>query len=264
VFVALLVAAGTAPVAVAGIGGARLAGAIVAAIAAAAVAAVVLYAGGLRPFLRRRSAVGWAGTLAAAGFAIQGMVAAAFPRQASVFPEWLPFAHRGPIHLWGAVIPVRALIVLGAGLAVAAGFEWVLARSDYGLGLQAIAGDRVAAALCGVRVDRLVASAFGLVAAVGALAGLAVAPAAAVEPATGVVLGLKGLAAACVGGWRSTRHAFVAALGIGVLEAAVVSLHVPGAPSLHLGAAWRDLVPFGLALVALGWRAPALAADPVE
>jgi branched-subunit amino acid ABC-type transport system permease component len=264
VFVALFVAAGTAPVAVAGISGVRLAGAIGAAVAIAALAGALLYAGGVRPFLRRSSVVGWAGALAATGFAVQGVVAAAFPRQASVFPEWLPFARRGPLHVWGAVLPVRSIVVLAGGLVVAAGLEWILTRSPYGLALQAIAGDRVAAALCGLRVDRFVASAFALVAAVGALAGLAIAPAAAVEPATGVVLGLKGLAAACVGGWRSPRQVFVAALAIGVLEAAVVSLHVPGAPEWRLGAAWRDLVPLSLAVLALGWRTPAFAKDAVE
>src|SRR5205807_1596747 len=107
----------------------------------------------------------------------------------------------------------------------------------------AIADDPVAATLVGLPVDRLVAGAFALAGVLAAVAGLVVTPAGTLDTRVGLVLGLKGIAAALLGGLGRPRAVFAAALALGVLEAAVASLHVPGFPGLALGPAWRDIAP---------------------
>ena len=44
-------------------------------------AGLLLYLLAVRPFLRRRSTIGWVGAMVAAAFAVHGFVAAAFVRQ---------------------------------------------------------------------------------------------------------------------------------------------------------------------------------------
>ena len=63
----------------------------------------------------------------------------------------------------------------------------------------------------------------------------------------GVVLGLKGLAAALVGGLGSLRGALVGGLVLGVLEALAVA-------SPALGAAWTDVLPLGVLVAVLAVR----------
>jgi branched-chain amino acid transport system permease protein len=143
------------------------------------------------------------------------------------------------------------------GVLVGVAADLVLNRTRFGLGLRAIASDPVAAALSGLRVDRLVALAFALAGGLAAVAGLAVVPATTLAPQTGLLLGLKGIAAGLLGAMRSPRSAFAGGLVIGLVEATLTALPAPGP-------AWRDLAPLLLVLAALAWRPPAAARQAVE
>jgi branched-chain amino acid transport system permease protein len=235
------------------------------AIVATAAASAALYLVLLRPSFGRRAELGWIGTTVAAVFFVDATLVALFPRPGYVFPDIAAFDRLTPLRLGGgALLPIRVLFVLAIGLAVALAADALLNRTRFGLGLRAIAADPIAAALVGLRVDRLVALAFAVAGALAAVAGLVIVPAATLAPQTGLVLGLKAIAAALLGGLRSPRHAFAGGLAIGVAESAVASLHVPGFPALALGPAWRDLAPLLLVLAYLAWRPPALARDAAE
>ena len=69
-----------------------------------------------------------------------------------------------------------------------------------------------------------------------------IAPDAALGPADGALLGLKGVAAALIGGLASLRLAMVGGLVLGVLEAFAVT---------ELGGGWGDVVALALLVV---WR----------
>ncbi|HEV7888244.1 MAG TPA: branched-chain amino acid ABC transporter permease [Acidimicrobiales bacterium] len=241
------------------IGTPRYALAAAVALAVAAVGSALLYLLLLRPSFRRRAELGWIGTAVAAVFVIDATLLAAFPRAGYVFPDAAPFDRLRPIKLADAAIAPRALFVLAVGLVTAAAADALLTRTRFGLGLRAIADDPVAAALSGLRTDRLVAAAFAVAGALAAIAGLVVAPATVLASQTGLVLGLKGMAAALLAGMRSPRRAFAAGLALGVAETAVATL-----PALHLGPAWRDIGPLLLVLAYLAWRPPAIARQPVE
>ena len=265
VFLALLVAAGAAPVTRTNVSTVRwLAGAVVA-VAVAGLAGALLYVVVVRPFFRRRADLGWIGATAAVAFALEGVLGAGFRREGYAFPDVLPFDRVHALRLGGgATLPVRTFWVLGVGVAVWLLAQWALSRSRSGEALVAIADDPVAAALVGLPVDRLVASAFALAGMLAAVAGLVVAPAGTLDTRIGLVLGLKGIAAALLGGLGRPRAVFAAALALGMLEAAVASWHVPGFPRLALGPAWRDVAPLLVVLGALALRAPQAARVPVE
>jgi branched-chain amino acid transport system permease protein len=269
VLAALAVEGGTGPVTATNVPAWRAMAGVVTALVIAAVAGLLLYLLAVRPFLWRRSTIGWVGAMVAAAFAVHGFLQAAFVRQSYVFPDLLPFDRigtGGAISLGGgATVQARAFFVIGVGLALAAAAAAVLGRSRQGRALQAVAMDLDAADAVGLPVDRLLALAFAGTGAVAALAAVVAAPGAPVNADTGALLGLKGLAAALIAGFGSPWRSFAAGLGVGLLESGVTTLHVGG---LRLGPAWRDVAPLLLAVVVAvvagrgGERRPRTAAAP--
>lgn len=225
------------------------------AVAAAALFGALLFVL-LRPSFRRRATGQWVAVTVAVAFMVQAAVAVAFPRVAYILPDVVRFDDWAPWDLGdGATLHPRSLYVLAAGVVVGLLADAVLTRTRFGLGLQAVADDAVAASLVGVPVERLVTAAFALAGVLGVVAGLVVVPATTLAPSTGLLLGLKGIAASLLVGLRSPRLAFVGGLGVGLLEAGVVSLGVPQ---------WRDVAPILAVLAALAWRPPALATERAE
>jgi len=250
VLAALAVEGGAGPVTATSVPVWRSVLGIATALAVAIAAGLLLYLLAVRPFLRERSAIGWVGAMVAAAFAIHGFLAAAFVRQAYVFPDLLPFdriGSGGAISLGGGVtVQARAFFVIAVGVALAAASAGVLRRSRQGIALQAVAMDLDAADTVGLPVNRLLAMAFAGTGAIAALAAVVAAPGAPVNADTGALLGLKGLAAALIAGFGSPWRSFAAGLGIGVFEAAVTTLHLGG---LRLGPSWRDVAPLVVAVV---------------
>jgi branched-chain amino acid transport system permease protein len=105
----------------------------------------------------------------------------------------------------------------------------------------------------GVRTERLRLLAFGLGAALAAIAGVMVAMYyQTVYPQMGIPFGLKGFTAALLGGLASIPGAVVGGLLLGVLEALAVG---------YIGEGFRDMVAFGILLVILTFRPQGLLGD---
>lgn len=261
-FFALLLTSGSDPSRAGGSPwGFRLAA--LAAVLVAAAASALVYRLLIRPFLRDGSSLGWIASTVALAVAIQGGLAIAFPREAYVLPDVLPGG--GTIRLGGGVVlPVRTLVVLAFAVALGAGTGRFLKRSRYGKALSAIADEPLGAQTTGLPVELLVLSAFALAGALAAIGGTVAFPAGGViSTQTAALFGLKGFAAALLARNRSPERIFLTALGLGVFEAVIVSLHVPGFPGLALGPAWHDVAPLLLALVVLAVR-PGRFGEPAE
>jgi branched-subunit amino acid ABC-type transport system permease component len=166
----------------------------------------------------------------------------------------------GVVSLPGDVtIPVRTFGVLGVGVIVAAAVEFMVVRSRVGLALRATSDDAEMAALLGVPVQRVVFAAFALAGLLAGIAGLLQAPEQSLSVDAGVILGLKAIAAALVGGLGSPRGALVGGLVVGLAEQYAVAWP-------HLGAAYADVVPLAILLVVIAVRPEGLrrrAAEPV-
>ncbi len=265
-FLAIVIQSGTGPVTATSPSVVRYLLAVVVTLAAAAVASVLVYSFVLRPFSRRGSAIGWIGGTVALAFVVQGALAAAFPREAYVITDPFPFSRWRPIGLpSGASLPPRTLFVLAIGMILAAGAGILLTRSRFGRAVSAIASEPLGAQIVGLPVGRLTALAFALAGILAAAAGLIGTPSAgSVGTQTGLLLGLKAIAAALIGGLASPLRVFVAALGVGVVESAVATLHVPGFPRLALGAAWRDIAPLLIAVLVVVVRSRRDLTEAVE
>ncbi|MHB9134332.1 MAG: branched-chain amino acid ABC transporter permease [Armatimonadota bacterium] len=113
-----------------------------------------------------------------------------------------------PQQLW--VMGLTAVIVLGLTL--------FFNRTIIGKALRAVAVNRHGARLVGINVSRMVIGAFALSAAIGAVAGASIAPISSGYYNMGTMIGLKGFAAAIVGGLGNFPGSIIAGLLLGVLE----------------------------------------------
>lgn len=229
-------------------------------------AAIALFRFGIRPFTSRGSVVGWIAASAAAGLLVRSVVGFLFPAEAYSVPDLLPtgiLPGQGLVGLpGGGVLNLRDVIVLAIAAVLAIAFDRWLALSRIGRAMQAAAEAPNAARLVGISPERLTLLAFAVVGLLVALAAVLVAPSRPISIGLGVLLGLKGVAAAVTGRLGSARGAIIAGLGIGVGESLLGNLSVP---PLALGALQlprlgldplRDLVALAL-LVALLALAPA-------
>jgi branched-chain amino acid transport system permease protein len=91
-------------------------------------------------------------------------------------------------------------------------------HSRIGLAMRAAAADPQSARLVGVRVGRMVALGWGMAAAIGAVAGMLIAPVVFLEPHMMLGILLYGFAAAVVGGLTSPGGAVVGGVALGVVE----------------------------------------------
>jgi branched-chain amino acid transport system permease protein len=117
-------------------------------------------------------------------------------------------AHFSPQVLWVAL--AIALVVAGLG----AFFKLTLT----GKAMRGCSASREGASLCGIRPDVLVTLAFGMSAAIGAVAGCVTAPLTQTHYAIGTVLSIKGFTVAAFGGLGNSAAAVGAGLILGVLE----------------------------------------------
>jgi branched-chain amino acid transport system permease protein len=130
----------------------------------------------------------------------------------------------GQTRILGATVPVYNLLVIAAGLAIAAGMGWLLARTAFGRILRATADNREMAAALGVDMGRVYVRVFTLGTALGTLGGALVIPATAAMSEMGIELVVEAFAVVVIGGLGSMRGALVGALVVGVLRATAIAL----------------------------------------
>jgi branched-chain amino acid transport system permease protein len=147
-----------------------------------------------------------------------------------------------PIALLGATVVPQSLWVVGAMLAIVAALWWFFDRTRLGKAMLATSHNRLAAELVGINVRHVLALAFGLSAALGALAGILIAPITLTSYDVGVMLGLKGFAAAILGGLGSGPGAVAGGLLLGVLESLSAG---------YVSSAYKDVIAFVILLAVL-------------
>ncbi len=184
-------------------------------------------------------------TLVIATFAI-GLIIRALIRihwQDNVF--FLPAPYAGPAL---AVGPLRVnpsyLVIIGSTAALVTLLMLFFQQTKLGKAMRAVAYNQTAARLMGISVGRVLGSAWALSAAIGALAGLLLAPVIGINPEFGHVI-VKALVAAVIGGFGSLGGAVVGGLLLGVLETYAGAL---------FGAALKEIIPFAILIAFLLMR----------
>ena len=131
-------------------------------------------------------------------------------------------------------------------LVITLAMHLMLTRTMLGSRLLAVAEDRSAAMLVGIRPDRMQALAWGLGAASTGVAGALIALFFYITPTVGENLALVAFVVVCLGGFGSVPGALIAGLAIGVIEALA---------AFWIGAVYQEAVIYALFLVVL-WLRP--------
>jgi len=130
----------------------------------------------------------------------------------------LPVPYKDEIwKMAGLVINVEQVSVIGATAILCLLLFALFRYSKLGVAMQAASQNQLAAYYMGIPVRRLNGIAWGLAAAVAAIAGLLLAPITFVHANMGLI-GLKAFPAAVVGGFGSLPGAIVVGLAIGIIE----------------------------------------------
>lgn len=140
-------------------------------------------------------------------------------------PKTLPmFTDRPPLMLAGVAISYQLLWIVGCSLAVVGLLALFFRTTRTGKAMRAVAIDREAAALQGIPVSRMLALAFALSAALGAIGGILITPTQFTAFDIGVPFAISGFIAAIVGGFGRPFGAFLGGLTLGVIQSiAIVS-----------------------------------------
>ncbi len=153
-----------------------------------------------------------------------------------------PITGDKPIAIAGATILPQSVWVLGVTLAIVVALSWFFGRTLLGKAMLATSHNRLAAQLVGINVRMVLFLSFGLSAALGAIAGILIAPITTTSYDVGVMLGLKGFAAAILGGLGSGIGAVIGGLVLGIVETMSAG---------YLSSAYKDAIAFVIILVVL-------------
>ncbi len=149
-------------------------------------------------FMVMNGAAGW----------VWGFDPVSFPRAVSGRPIWI-----------GDLIITRdSILVLAVTIAMALALYLVLRFTMAGIAIRATSQNSRAARLMGVPVPKVYALTWGISAALGAVAGILIAPTTFLSPSMMAEVQIKAFTAAVLGGFSSLPGAVVGGLLLGVLE----------------------------------------------
>jgi branched-chain amino acid transport system permease protein len=152
------------------------------------------------------------------------------------------FSGDDPIALFGATLPPQSLWVMGGAAIAVVALATFFRRTLLGKAMLATSYNRLAAQLVGIDTRGVLFASFGLAAALGAIGGILIAPIALTSYDSGIMLGLKGFAAAILGGLGSFSGAVAGGLLLGLLE---------GLGAGFVSSAYKDAIAFVVILAVL-------------
>lgn len=152
------------------------------------------------------------------------------------------FSGEQPLQILGATLLPQSLWVMGGTAVAVAALSAFYGRTLLGKAMLATSYNRVAAQLVGIPTRGVLFASFGLAAALGALGGVLIAPIAFTAYDAGIMLGLKGFAAAMLGGLGSFGGAVLGGLLLGLLE---------GLGAGFISSAYKDAIAFVVILAVL-------------
>jgi branched-chain amino acid transport system permease protein len=193
----------------------------------------------IRPLLR-------AGVLAqiiatvGASFAFEAAAMLIWGRDAVLLPSF-PGGTQ-PVGIAGASITWQEIGFVGLTLIIVVALQLFYRKSLFGTAVRACSVDPTAARMQGISYGAVVMFSFALAGAVSAAAGAAFTPIQLMSYRSGTLFGLKGFAAATLGGLGSPVGAVVGGYSLGIIEALGVGL---------VSADYKDAISFVILLLVL-------------
>jgi branched-chain amino acid transport system permease protein len=137
----------------------------------------------------------------------------------------------------GVAVMPQALLILAMTMLVVVAIECFFRRTRFGKALVAAAINPTAASLVGIELRTVFLVTFLIAAVLGAIAGILITPLSQIQFESGLSFGLKGFAAAVLGGFGSVFGAVVGGLVLGIAEALGAG---------YLSSAYKDAIAYVL------------------
>jgi len=171
-----------------------------------------------------------------ASLLLRGLAQLVWDKRVHALPA---FSGDTPLHFMGATVLPQSLWVLGGAALAVGGLSWFFGRTLFGKAMLATSHNPLAAQLVGINTRTVLFVSFGLAAGLGALGGVLIAPIAFTSYDSGIMLGLKGFAAAMLGGLGSFGGAVLGGLLLGLAE---------GLGAGFISSAYKDVIAFVIIL----------------
>jgi branched-chain amino acid transport system permease protein len=155
------------------------------------------------------------------------------------------FSGEKPLRIFGATVVPQSLWVIGTAAILMIVLDLFFRRTYLGQMFRACAMNPFAAQLVGMRTGTMSLVGFIMSGALGAIAGIIVAPIALTQYDSGLSLGIKGFVACIVGGFGGPIGAAVGGLVLGVLEAFAAG---------YVSSGYKNAIAFVLLLAFLLFR----------
>ena len=152
------------------------------------------------------------------------------------------FSGEKPLGVGGATMVPQTLWVLGLTVVIVVALQLFYRKSLFGKAVRACSVDVTAARLQGISYNRVVVFSFALTGAISAAAGVMITPISFMSYHSGSMLGLKGFAAATLGGLGNPLGAVVGGFALGIIEALGVGV---------VSAGYKDAIAFVILLLVL-------------
>jgi len=153
-----------------------------------------------------------------------------------------PLTPDNPVNILGASVLPQALWILLITLITIVLLTLFFYKTSLGLCMRGVAANPAAAAVVGIPAGRIRLTSYAIAGALGGLAGVLVTPITTLNYDVGVLLGLKGFAAAILGGFGSFPGAILGGLGLGLVESLSAG---------YISSAYKDVVAFVVLLLVL-------------
>ncbi|MGC1562981.1 MAG: branched-chain amino acid ABC transporter permease [Bradyrhizobium sp.] len=176
------------------------------------------------------------------GVVLQGVAAIVWGTDAQPMPV---FSDEQLIHFFGATLMPQSLWVLGTATMAMVALDLLFRRTYLGQMFRACAMNPFAARLVGMKVETMSLVGFLMSGALGALAGIVVAPIALTQYDSGLQLGIKGFVACIVGGFGGPVAAAIGGIVLGILEAFATG---------YISSCYKNAIAFALLLGFLVFR----------
>ncbi len=130
----------------------------------------------------------------------------------------LPEVLNGQVRLGGVELPTYRILIIAAGLAVAAILYLLVSKTRLGMLIRAGASNRIMVEALGVNINRLFLVVFALGAAMAGLAGMLIAPITEASIGMGNDIIIVAFVVVIIGGIGSVKGAFYAAMILGLID----------------------------------------------
>ncbi len=155
------------------------------------------------------------------------------------------FSAGNPIQIYGATLMPQVIWIIGITVVVLLFIWFFFEKTTLGVAMRACSENRLGASLMGISTQKAAILSWAWGSAIGALAGMAVAPLLFMQYGSGVMPMVKGFIAMSIGGLASIVGAVVAGYLLGIVEAYTVGL---------ISSQFSDAIVFTILIIVLVFK----------